>query len=103
MNTIINTVMTEEKVMILDLKRLISEQGLTGKQLSEMVDISQPAMSDIINEKSFPRPLLLIKIAEALNVDVRDLFKSTKPDGKTQEELLNEAVKLIEQAKEKGK
>ena len=36
--------------------------------------------SKIINGRSFPSPELLLKIAEVLKVDIRDLFHTTKPN-----------------------
>lgn len=63
---------------ILRLKEVLQEKGISGKELSEKVGVSQPAISDISNGKSFPRPELLLDIAKALDVDVRDLFHPTK-------------------------
>ena len=44
-----------------------------------MVGVSQPAISEFVTNKSHPRPELLLKIATALDVDLKDLFISTKP------------------------
>lgn len=63
---------------ILRLKEVLKEKGVSGKELAEMVGVSQPAISDISNGKSFPRPDLLLQIGEALDVDVRELFKKTR-------------------------
>ncbi len=63
---------------ILRLKDILKEKGITGKELAEKVGVSQPAISDIVKGKSFPRPELLLQIAETLNVDIKDLFHSTK-------------------------
>ena len=64
---------------ILRLKELLKEKGVTGKQLADMVGVSQPAISEFVTNKSHPRPELLLKIATALDVDLKDLFISTKP------------------------
>lgn len=63
---------------ILRLKELLSEKGITGKELSEKVEVTQASISNIVQGNSFPKPDLLIKIAEVLNVDVKELFVSTK-------------------------
>jgi len=64
---------------ILRLKEVLKEKKVTGKQLANMVGVSQPAISEFVNNKSQPRPELLLKIAAALDVDLRELFVSTKP------------------------
>jgi transcriptional regulator with XRE-family HTH domain len=64
----------------LRLKELILEKGITGKELSEKVGVSQNTITSINQGNSQPRFELLEKIAEVLDVDVRDLFKSTKDD-----------------------
>ena len=64
---------------ILRLKELLKEKGVNGKQLADMVGVSQPAISEFVTNKSHPRPELLLKIATALDVDLKDLFISTKP------------------------
>lgn len=63
---------------LLRLKEILKEKSITGRELAEKIGVSQPAVSDIANGKSFPRPELLLQIADALNVDVKDLFYSTK-------------------------
>lgn len=63
---------------ILKLKELLSEKGITSKQLSEKVGVSTTSISQIITENQQPRFELLIKIAENLDVDIKDLFNSTK-------------------------
>ncbi|MEO8236386.1 MAG: helix-turn-helix transcriptional regulator [Flavobacterium sp.] len=64
---------------ILRLKELLYEKGITGKELAEKVEVTPASISNIVQGNSFPKPDLLIKIADVLNVDVRELFLSTKP------------------------
>jgi transcriptional regulator with XRE-family HTH domain len=64
--------------MILRLKELLKEKGLTGKELAEKVEVSENTISFISTGKTQPRFDLLIKIAEVLDVDIKDLFNSTK-------------------------
>lgn len=63
---------------LLRLKKLLSEAGITGKILADRTGVSQNTISNIVSGKNFPKPELLLKIAEVLDVDVRDLFNSTK-------------------------
>lgn len=63
---------------ILRLKELLNEKGITGKELAEKVEVTPASISNIVQGNSFPKPDLLIKIAEVLNVDVRELFIPTK-------------------------
>lgn len=65
---------------ILRLKEVIKEKGTTGKELASIVDITENALSLIINGKRQPRFELLVEIAKALDVDVRELFIPTKED-----------------------
>jgi transcriptional regulator with XRE-family HTH domain len=63
---------------ILRLKEVLNEKGITGKELSEKVEVTPASISNIVQGNSFPKPDLLIKIAEVLDVDVKELFISTK-------------------------
>ena len=47
-------------MQILRLKELLKEKGVTGKQLADMVGVSQPAISEFVTNKSHPRPELLL-------------------------------------------
>lgn len=63
---------------ILRLKELLKEKGISGKDLSDKVNVTPASISNIVQGNSFPKPELLLQIAETLNVDVRDLFNPTK-------------------------
>ncbi|NYJ26342.1 helix-turn-helix domain-containing protein [Allomuricauda sp. ARW1Y1] len=63
---------------ILNLKPLMDGKGLTGKDFAEELGISPVALSNIMQGNSFPRANVLMKMADILNVEVRDLFKSSK-------------------------
>lgn len=65
---------------LLRLKELLSDSGISGKILADKTGVSQNTISNIVSGRNFPKPELLLKIAEILNVDVRDLFNSTKGD-----------------------
>ena len=63
---------------LLRIKELIKEKGLTGKDLAERVGVHPVNFSKIVSGNSFPKPELLKKIAEELDIDIRELFYSTK-------------------------
>lgn len=63
---------------MLRLKEIMREKGITGKDLAEKVELSTTSMSAIVSGQSFPRSETLKLIADALDVDIRDLFESTK-------------------------
>lgn len=63
---------------MLRIKEILQEKGITGKEMAERLKITENAFSLIVNEKRQPRYELLLKIAQELDVDIRDLFKPTK-------------------------
>lgn len=63
---------------ILRLKDLLAEKKVNGKDLADQVGVTPASISNIVQGNSFPKPELLVKIAKQLDVDVRDLFYSTK-------------------------
>ena len=63
---------------ILRLKEALKEKGVTGKELAEKVDVTENAISLIANGKRQPRFELLMDIANVLDVDLTELFKTTK-------------------------
>lgn len=63
---------------LLRIKELLKEKNMTGKDLAEKVNVSSVAISNITSGNSFPKPDLLKNIAEAMDVDIRELFVPTK-------------------------
>lgn len=63
---------------LLKIKELIKLKGITGKELANKVEVTPASISNIINGNSFPKPELLVSIAAVLDVDVKELFISTK-------------------------
>ena len=59
---------------LLRLKELLKEKNMTGKDLADKVGVSTVTISNISSGNSFPKSELLIYIAEALEVSVKDLF-----------------------------
>lgn len=80
---------------ILRLKEIMTLKGMSRDELSSRVDVSPTTISNISSEKNLPTIQLLLKISEALDVDVRELFISTKGTSVSQLEI-EEAKELIE-------
>ena len=80
---------------VLRLKEILKEKEVTGKELAFKVGVTENAVSMIINNKRQPRFELLVNIATALDVDIRDLFNPTKPQ-KSPKEILRAAINNLE-------
>jgi len=79
---------------ILRLKDLLKEKEITGKELADEVGLSVTGMSNIVKGKSLPRQDILLKIATKLDVDIKDLFHSTK-DNDLETLYIKEGEKFI--------
>ena len=64
--------------MYLRIKDVLKEQNVTAKELAERVGISRENMTYIINEKSRPSFDTLVKISEAINVPLSELFSDSQ-------------------------
>ena len=63
---------------LLRIDELLKEKGVTSKDLALRLEVTQATVSNIKNGNHFPKPELLKKIADELDVDIKDLFYSTK-------------------------
>ncbi len=63
---------------ILRLKEVLEDKNISGKELAKQVDVSTTTISNIATGNQYPKPELLLKIAKTLDVDIRELFISTK-------------------------
>lgn len=63
---------------LLRLKEILKEKGVAGKDLATKVGVTPTSISNISNGNHFPKPELLVSIAKELDVDIKDLFNSTK-------------------------
>jgi len=68
------------------IKIVLVEKKRTGKWLAEKLEKSQETISRFCNNKLQPSIETLFEIAEALNVNVRDLLVSTK-DNNSQKKM----------------
>lgn len=62
----------------LRIKDLLAELGKTSKWLASETGVTPATISNINKGVHFPNKDLLFKIAEVLDVDIKDLFHSTK-------------------------
>jgi transcriptional regulator with XRE-family HTH domain len=60
------------------LKEILTEKGVSGKELAEKLGVSENTISFIATGKTQPRFELLEQIANYLNIDIKELFYSTK-------------------------
>ena len=75
-------------MQILRLKEILDSQSINARDLAKTVGVSPVSIYNIVNGDSFPRPELLQQIAEVLDIDIRELFHSTKT-ANTTEGVLN--------------
>ena len=80
---------------ILRLREVMSKKDITGKELALRLDITETSLSRILKGSQHPRLELLVKIATTLDVDIKDLFISTKPP-KSPEEIIETIKNSIE-------
>lgn len=69
------------------LKEVLSEKGVTSAELAGRVGVSKATVSNLINNKTMPSLDTLEKIADALGVEMWELFTekptSNKPNSNT--------------------
>jgi transcriptional regulator with XRE-family HTH domain len=82
---------------ILRLKEIMNRKGVTREELASKVGVSMTTISNINSEKNLPTINLLLQIAEALNVDIREMFVPTKGSVITENEV-EEAKVLLERS-----
>ena len=63
---------------LLRLKEILQERGLSGKDFAQEIGVTPVTISRIAGGKAFPSPELLHNMAVELDVDIRELFHSTK-------------------------
>lgn len=73
-----NTIQMASKKQINRIRVVLAEQDRTNKWLSEKVDKNRTTVSRWCTNDMQPSLETLVEIAEALDVDVRELLVSTK-------------------------
>lgn len=64
---------------------LLSEKGMTQKELAQMAGITESAVSHYIGGDRIPRGVTLMKLASALGTTTDDLLISNKPINKSED------------------
>jgi len=85
---------------ILRLKELLREKGISLKDFAAKTGLSYNYCSEITRGDKFPRPNTILNIATVLDVDIKDLFVSTK-DNKTIEEMINDIRRGLDKIESK--
>lgn len=60
------------------IKELLKNQGLTLSELATMIGTTQTSVSRMLSDDGNPTYDTLVKIANALNVEIQDLFSNDK-------------------------
>ena len=63
---------------LLRLKEVMKQKEVTGIDLANSVGVTTTTISNVVKGNNFPKPDLLLAIAERLDVDIRELFHPTK-------------------------
>lgn len=69
-----------ELVNLLRLRDVLKKKNVTGKELAQMLNLTETSVSRILNGTQIPKLETLLSIATALQVDIKDLFNSTATD-----------------------
>lgn len=86
---------------VLRVKEVMRIKGYSRERLAEEMGVTLTTITNINQEHTLPSVATLLKIAEVLDVDVRDLFEPTKGGVVTPSNvddargLLNSAMKLL--------
>ena len=96
--------MTEDELqtrVIENLRALRKKAGLSQEKLADKADISRQMMNDIEGRRRWLTKGTLVKLANALEVDVYELFiPSAKENGSTEEAYAAITKKIVRQVKE---
>lgn len=90
------------------IKEIIKEKNLKVSDIAESMGIAQPSLSNLINGKTKPSLDMLERIAEALNISIKELFANDGVTGfiKVKEDIreinsITDIEKLLEELKKK--
>lgn len=68
---------------LLRIKELLKERSITSKEFAEKLGMAPQYLSNIINGGKGASLSMLAKMADALGVQIGDLFYTSKPDSNT--------------------
>ncbi len=81
---------------ILRLKEILNAKGISGKELAQSIGTTEATISNLAKGEAIPRKDMLLKIATFLDVDIREIFVSTK-DQSTAKEKIDKVRALLDQ------
>jgi len=90
--------MDKEKYNILRIKEVAEGLNITIKAVAKRAGLSYTYTSEVSRGIKLPKVETLVNIAKALNVDIRDLFMSTK-ENKTNTELIEDVESIMNELK----
>ncbi len=82
---------------VLRLKEIMQEKEISRDEISKALNVSMATISSISSGKVLPSIKFTLQLAEFLDVDIREMFISTKGTLITQSEI-EESKKLMERA-----
>jgi transcriptional regulator with XRE-family HTH domain len=82
---------------VLRLKEIMAQKNVSREELATKVGVSMTTISNINSETNLPTIKLLLQIAEALDVDIREMFVPTKGTVVLQSEV-NQVKELLEKS-----
>lgn len=94
--------MTGEDVRITlakNIKKYRAQKGMSQAELAEEADISLPFISSIEQSSKWPYPDTLAQIADALGIEVSDLFTTQEGEAKNHEYSVTLIKTLVENQK----
>jgi len=75
-----------------NIKRYRQMKGWSQEKLAEKVEISTNYLSEIETERGWVSPFSLIKLANALEIDVYELFKPQEKQSKDTLRIINKSL-----------
>lgn len=90
--------MTEEELqsrVVYNIKHLRKNAHLSQEKLADKADISRQMMNDIEGKRSFLSKTTLVKIANALGVDVHELFLPSRTESEKAKTTYDYALQEI--------
>ncbi len=61
-------------MLVLKIKEIRTEKGLTQKELSKLSGVSESYIGDLERNEKIPSIITICKLAKALEVDIKELF-----------------------------
>lgn len=83
---------------ILRLKEIMTTKGITGKQLASDLGTTEATISNLAKGDALPRKDMLVSLAKYLDVDLRDMFVSTKE--KSVNETIDDIHRMLDDIRE---